>query len=349
MAAAGHPLRFIQEMMGDADAKTTQIYPHSPAEDISLEPADASMTGKPPPTSTAARVAVLDGVPFAGHDLLDGRVIVDDPEEWEALTPARRRSHGTAMTSIVLHGDLGAGGPAQRNPVYVRPILSNQTPDWVRGDGREELPRDRLPVDVLHSAVARMFEGEAVASSVRIIVLAVGDSVCQFDRFVSPMARLLDWLQARYEILVLVSAGNHLGDLQLPAEFDVDDPSELQHEVLAALLRESGMRRLLSPAESVNALTIGAAHQDAADAGMGDGRVDPLLSSDLPNVVSAGGSGVRRAIKPDVLFPGGRQLLTREPRVDDAPQVMSVPVTRRPPGVRAASRGQVLLPQLVKV
>ncbi len=312
----------------------------TPADDESVEPTGASMIGQARPAMTEARVAVLDGVPFAGHDLLDGRVIVDDPDGWEALTPARRRSHGTAMTSIVLHGDLGAGGPAQRKPVYVRPILTNQTPDWVRGDGREELPRDRLPVDVLHSAIARMYEGEAVASSVRIIVLAVGDSVCQFDRFVSPMARLLDWLQARYEIVVLVSAGNHLDDLQLPSELKVDDPSELQHEVLATLLRESGMRRLLSPAESVNALTIGAAHQDAAVAEPEDGRVDPLLSRDLPNVVSAGGSGVRRAIKPDVLFPGGRQLLTREPRVDGAPQIMSVPVTRRPPGVRAAAPGR---------
>jgi hypothetical protein len=309
------------------------------ADDESTAPADASMTGQPPPAATEARVAVLDGVPFAGHDLLDGRIIVDDPDNWEVLTPARRRSHGTAMTSIVVHGDLGAGGPSQRRPVYVRPILSNATPDWVRGEGREELPRDRLPVDLLHSAVARLYEGEAVASSVRIIVLAVGDNVCQFDRFVSPMARLLDWLQARYEIVVLVSAGNHLADLRLPAELNIDNPSELQHEVLSALLRGSGMRRLLSPAESINALTIGAAHQDAADTGAENGRVDPLLSSDLPNVVSAGGSGVRRAIKPDVLFPGGRQLLTREPRISEEPQVLSVPATRRPPGVRVAAPG----------
>jgi hypothetical protein len=313
------------------------------ADDDDVETLEAATRLAPPPpplAATAARVAVLDGVPLAGHALLAGRIILDDPDGWESLTAVRRRNHGTAMTSIVLHGDLGAGGPAQRRPIYVRPILSNQTPDWVSGEGREELPRDRLPVDVLHAAVVRLFEGEAVAPSVRVIVLAVGDSVCQFDRFVSPMARMIDWLQAEHEIVVLVSAGNHLDDLLLPAEIDTDNPQELQHEVLAALLRDSGLRRLLSPAESVNALTIGAAHQDAAIVEVTDGRVDPLLSSDLPSVVSAGGSGVRRAVKPDVLLPGGRQFLTREPRLAEAPQAMSVSVTRRPPGVRAAAPGR---------
>jgi len=72
----------------------------------------------------------------------------------------------------------------------VRPILSPDAPNWVHG-AREELPPDRLAVDVVNVAVARLFEGDAVAPGVRAIVLAVGDSVLQFDRFISPLARLL--------------------------------------------------------------------------------------------------------------------------------------------------------------
>lgn len=304
-----------------------------------VEPVVAA-AARPRPSSVDARLAVLDGVPLAGHELLTGRIIADDPDGWEALTPAARRNHGTAMTSLVIHGDLSGDGPAQRAPIYVRPILWDQTPDWVSGAGREELPRDRLAVDVLHTAVARMFEGDAVAAGVRVIVLAVGDTASQFDRFISPLARLLDWLQARYEVLILVSAGNHLGDIELPRDLDVGRPEALQHEVLCALQREAGLRRLLSPGESVNALTIGAAHDDASGFSGDDGRLEPIASGDLPNVCSAVGSGVRRAVKPDLLLPGGRQRFTLEPQMEGAPRRVSLAATRRPPGVRVAAPGR---------
>lgn len=306
-----------------------------------LDPAVLSIAQRAPPNDTPPRVAVLDGLPLAGHALLAGRIILDDPDGWEAVTTARRRNHGTAMASLVLHGDLNGDGPAQSAPVYVRPILWDQAPDWVHGEGREELPRDQLAVDVLYAAIVRLYEGEdAAAPTVRVDVLAVGDTVCQFNRFVSPLARLLDWLQARYEVLVLVSAGNHLDDLELPDELDIVDPQELQHEVLVALQREAGLRRLLSPAESVNALAIGAAHDDETTSRDDDGRVEPMLSGDLPNICSAVGAGVRRAVKPDVLLPGGRQLLTLEPHADGDPQRVSLTTTRRPPGVRVAAPGR---------
>lgn len=241
------------------------------------------------------RVAVLDGVPMAGHALLRDRIVLDDPEDWEALSPVERRRHGTGMASVVVHGDLNAAQRPQPAPIYVRPILWDQSPAWVQG-GREELPRDRLAVDLLHEAIVRLYEGEAVAPAVRVIVLAVGDAVCQFDRFVSPLARLLDWLSARFGILLLVSAGNHLEELTLHGEVDGSNTEELQHEVLCALQRSAGLRRLLSPAESVNALTIGAAHSDFATAISDDGRLDPILTADLPNVSSAlGGASDERS------------------------------------------------------
>jgi Subtilase family len=284
----------------------------------------------------APRIALLDGVPLAAHTLLADRLVIDDPDGFEALTPASRRLHGTAMASIIVHGDLDSGAVVHTRRVYVRPILSAQAPDWVR-DAREELPRDRLPVDLVHAAVTRLYEGEAVAPDVKVIVLAIGDAVAQFDRFVSPLARLLDWLSFRYGVLFIVSAGNHLDDLELAADTALHDPHELEHEVLCALQRTAALRGLLSPAEAVNALTIGAAHADSSNALSADDRLDPLAEPTLASVVSALGPGIRRAVKPDLLLPGGRQLVRLEPARDSEPQCVSIPPSRRPPGVRFAS------------
>lgn len=292
----------------------------------------------PPLVDGESRIALLDGVPLARHALLADRLNVDDPDGWEALSAASRRVHGTGMASVVLHGDLSAPGRPQPRRLYVRPILTSQAPDWVR-DAREELPRDRLAVDVLHAAVTRLFEGERVAPGVRVIVLAIGDAVAQFDRFVSPMARLIDWLSARHGVLFLVSAGNHTAELVLSAAVDLRDPDALQHSILCELQRSRGLRRLLSPAEAVNALTIGAAHVDGTT-GPVAGLVDPILLPDLPSVISAMGGGVRRAVKPELLLDGGRQQLREEPgTAPGGARRLSVVSTTRPPGIRVASPG----------
>lgn len=339
-AVARHEVRWLRTGSVRFFHAAGQFASSTPAT-TELDRAPEVAASRPLPAAVQPRVALLDGVPLAGHALLADRIVLDDPDGWETLTPASRRNHGTAMASLVVHGDLNTDGSAQTAPIYVRPILWDQTPEWVRGAGREELPRDRLAVDVLYGAIVRLFEGaDAVAPMVRVIVLAVGDTVCQFHRFVSPMARLLDWLQSRYDVLVLVSAGNHLGDLELPVELDLADPQELQHAVLCALQREAGLRRLLSPGESVNALTIGAAHDDGATYNDSDARIEPMLTGDLPNVCSAAGAGVRRAVKPDVLLPGGRQLLTREPQLEGAQRRVALSVTRRAPGVRVAAPGR---------
>ena len=295
----------------------------------------AAVARRPRPAGRP-RVALLDGVPLAGHALLADRLSIDDPGGLGTLTPAARRFHGTAMASLIVHGDLEAEGAASTRPVYVRPILSAHAPEWV-SDPPEELPRDRLAVDLIHEAVTRLHEGEEVAPDVRVVVLAVGDAVAQFDRFVSPLARLLDWLSFRYGVLFIVAAGNHPGDIELTADSVLENLLERQHEVLCALQRTAALRRLLSPAEAVNALTVGAAHADSSDASTDDDRIDPLIDVVLPNVVSALGPGVRRSVKPDVLLPGGRQLIRFEPTSEGKSRRASIALSRRPPGVRFAS------------
>lgn len=296
---------------------------------------DAPVAVPPPVLGDTPRIALLDGVPLANHDLLRDRVTVDDPEGWEATAPVARRRHGTSMASLVIHGDLGAPGSPLSSPLYVRPILTSDAPEWVNGP-REELPRDRLPVDLIHTSVARLFEGEeAVAPGIRAIVLAVGDSAQHFERFISPLARLVDWLSFRYRVLFFVAAGNQVEPLSIPADTGLDDPQEIQHEVLCAVQRAAALRRLLSPAESVNAVTVGAAHGDHSTT-PDDDRVDPIVTADLPGPISPMGLGVGRAIKPDVLLPGGRQLVRIEPSEGES-RLVTMPPSTRPPGVRAAT------------
>lgn len=283
------------------------------------------------------RIALLDGLPISQHVLLRDRLVLDDPEDWEATIPAARRRHGTGMASVVIHGDLSGASSAIRSPLYVRPILTPDAPDWVP-NAPEELPRDRLPVDVVQSAVARLYEGEAVAPGVRAIVLAVGDAALQFDRFISPMARLLDWLSFRHGVLFVVSAGNHTVPLSVPADAAEAAPDELQHEMLCAIGGSAAVRRLLSPAESINALTVGAAHADDCKAPISDDRLEPFSTPDLPNVASALGGGVRRSVKPDILLPGGRQLVRLEPE-QNGTRLATLPPSRRAPGVQMAAPG----------
>lgn len=293
----------------------------------------------PAPAAAPPRIALLDGLPLAGHVLLGGRVIVDDPDGWEETVQVRHRQHGTAMASAILHGDLGGGEPPLDEPLYVRPIIRvDPRHDWVP-DPEEAIPVERLPVELVHEAVVRMKEGDdAQAPGVRIINLSVGDRAQQLDRFVSPWARLLDHLSAAYDVLFIVSAGNHQVELVLPRDVDLADPAEVESETLARLTSSAALRRLLAPAESVNALTVGGAQLDAGDL-PDDGRIAPITTPGLGAAFSPWGGGQGRAIKPDVLAPGGRQLFDLAPGEPDTDHVLRPSRTARAPGIEVATPG----------
>ena len=258
-------------------------------------------------------VALLDGLPLAGHNLLRGRLVIDDPEEYGILYPVNRRIHGTAMASLICHGDLGGSGESAKRRVYCRPVMK---PDQaVLDKSVEMIPEDVLPVDLIHRSVVRLFDGEGgeppVAPSVRVINLSIGDSSRLFDREVGPWARLLDCLAYRYGVLFIVSAGNHGEAVVLDVERDAFsglDAEQREDAVIKAVAGGTRNRRLLAPAETVNGLTVGAVHQDFSRAVLGR-RVDPFVQSGLPSVISSHGPGYGRSIKPDLLLPGGRQLL----------------------------------------
>ena len=292
-------------------------------------------------------VAVLDGLPIQQHATLAGRLIVDDPDSFETEYPTAARRHGTAMSSLVVWGALNS--PLRRpvsRPVYVRPIM-RPVPDpgnFLR-DPLEGVPDDEILVDLIHRSVIRILgtgNGDrGVAPNVSVINLSIGLRTRPFMGTLSPLARLIDWLSWKYQVLFVVSAGNHDASIDLGIPWNEArelGPAELENRVLRALTADTRNRRLLSPAEAMNALTVGAAHADSDGARpLPSGRIDPIPSGTVA-AFSAHGPGYRRSVKPEVLVPGGRVRLA-EPMLGSQTG-LDFPTISAAPGVEVAAPGR---------
>lgn len=309
---------------------------------------DLSRIMSPPSLRGDPVVALLDGLPLAGHRLLDRRVIVDDPDGYESAYQAHERSHGTAMASLICHDDLNQRPGSAERPLYARPIL--QPRRGFHDQFEEAIPEDVLPVDLIHRAVRRLFEGEngepPAAPTVRIVNLSVGDKSRLFVREMSPWARVLDWLAWRHRILFIVSAGNHSHDIELTTprrNLESLSPEQREEAILRALARDTWQRSLLSPAETLNGVTVGAIHDDASSLPRGPhpsrGPFDPFSKRGLPSVVSAHGPGYRRAIKPDVFLAGGRQLVVEKLGTAHDNAIVQIRGSTSLPGQRVAVPG----------
>ena len=268
---------------------------------------------EPPPSPEGPPVAaVLDGVPVLAHRLLDRYIVFDDPDDLAAQSVVAERVHGTEMASLVVHGDRNLNEAPLRRAIYVRPVL------YAPGGGRDEITQeDRLLVDTIYRAVLRMRERDgdepASAPEVFIVNLSLGDSHRPFAGPMSPWARLLDYLAARFGILFIVSAGNVAANLPVSAFrglTDLETASDLdrQRGILEALGEQRSQRTLLSPAEALNPITVGAWHEDAVGGQAPDMIYRPYVD-DGPNITSAMGLGHNKVVKPDIFMPGGREHL----------------------------------------
>lgn len=311
------------------------------------EPVPASE--RPTPTHEPV-AALLDGLPLSNHAVLQDRLRIDDPDDYATLYQLGEHRHGTAMASLIAHGELDAGEPALESVIYVRPVMCPGSPD-LNNRRWETFPPDELPVDLIHRAVRRIFEGDdtlpAQAPTVRIVNLSLGDASQLFDRHLSPWARLLDWLAWKYRILFVVSAGNHLENLTIPvppnAVADLSD-SDLQAHTLRSMAHQRLHRRLLAPAESINAISVGALHAQATPDGPAAHFVDLLRQAALPSPISPIASGFRRGIKPEVLVPGGRRYYAPRIQVDGTAAEFEISNASAQPGQLVAAPGGLSIP-----
>lgn len=276
-----------------------------------------------------AVVALLDGVPLQNHALLANRLNVDDPQGLEARALVGERHHGTAMASLIIHGDLNGAGEPLGRPVHVHPILFAD----VAGQEEHSAP-DRLLVETLYSAIVRMKDPETPggpsAPDVFIVNLSLGDRRRAFAGPMSPLGKVLDYLAHRYNLLFLISAGNITTDVALPGfntlrDVEQSPPDAVTRAFLTFVRDQQVHRSLFAPSECLNPLTIGAVHDDQVPAGFPhNNSIAPYATAGLPNVSSALGMGHRKVVKPDLILPGGKErlrlgstnpLVLRHPRV----------------------------------
>jgi hypothetical protein len=245
------------------------------------------------------------------------------------------------MASLIIHGNLDDDDEPLGSPLYVRPMLK---PD---GSGRESIPDDELPVDMTWRAVRRMFEGDAgepaSAPTVRVINISIGDPEQCFHHLMSPWARMVDWLAWEYKVLFLISSGNHFDNVEVAhtgRSFAALSVLERQSAILKKLDETVRMRRILSPSESMNCLTVGATHEDASRPNLTPMRHDPLPSG-APCTYSAVGLGYGNSVKPDILAPGGRMFYGEGNSNPSIPLLELRPeyATRFAPGIRVADPG----------
>ena len=286
-------------------------------------------------------LALLDGAPLLRHNLLDNRIKFYDPDNFlNDYEPSLQR-HGTAMASLICHGDLSQKPGDVRSlkrKIYSRPVMK---PNLNLPPFFEEIPAEIFQEDITERAVREMFEGETPsASKVRVINLSLGNTEQHYLHEMSPWARLLDWLSFKFNVLFIVSAGNYLGDIRLIDPEDTQQPSlwdnRRRQGIIRGIDKNQRNHRMLSPAESLNSLTVGALQGDASgNLNPSIRPSDPIENMGLPSPYSRIGPGYRDSIKPDIYVQGGRLLYDQDPNDDSLLQ--PVKDSPQPPGIQVAS------------
>ncbi|UOY87394.1 S8 family peptidase [Bacillus glycinifermentans] len=291
-------------------------------------------------------VALFDGLPLQNHTLLRDSIIIDDPDGFEEDYPAEKRIHGTSMASLIVHGELDREEEPLSRKIYVRPIMKPNPNDFISNS--ECIPEDILQVDLIHRAVRRLFEGDSnessVAPNIKVINLSIGDTARPFDLQLSSWAKMIDFLSFKYKVLFLISAGNNSSSLFLDIPRDEfinlkNDPI-VEEKAIKFISENIIERRILSPAESINSICIGASHKDSSTVSILGHRIDIFKREYVMSPYSRVGLGFRNSIKPDILMPGGKQLFLENVLGKDGQAVLDTNTASIAPGHKVAVPGE---------
>ena len=127
-----------------------QIRPQSLFQLVPSEEVEALPASTPPTPEGDPIAAIFDAVPLSQHPRLAGALSIDDPFDLEGQAVGMR-THGTAMASAVVHGDIYAAWerPLERRVHFVNMLYASS-----EKASPERFP-DLLPADMLSAPCSR--------------------------------------------------------------------------------------------------------------------------------------------------------------------------------------------------
>lgn len=241
-------------------------------------PLGTGLDGLQPPLSLSnARVCLLDAPVPPDNPILQPYV------ERDPKAPARpgHRHAAFVASRIVFGGDLREQVlKRQLTPrvrVYDAPVFG------VGADGQLQTPSQAELVEMVHRVVSRLHR------RIKVYNLSLSLEQAIVDGYISYLARELDAMARRYDVLFVVAVGNYRGPLQ----------SSL------AILGAPNPQRIAAPAESVNSLGVGTLCLDGTS-GLRVGRISrhgPGVGG--PDSNSTSTTSPKGCWKPDLVELGG--------------------------------------------
>lgn len=246
-----------------------------------------------PPADGAPVVGLVDSGVASAHELLAGAVSASDALGTGIDDDQDQHGHGTMVASILLHGDVPQ---AIARGLPLRPMCRIASARVL--DARNLFPDEELWERDLADAVVW-----CVDQGASILNLSLGDGRSPFrpPRQMTAAA-VVDELARRHGLVVVVAAGN----AHAPDYIDVTDESAAV-AYPAAMLKAEGAR-LIDPATSMLALTVGGMTEAAAAGGLSGAetvRRIPMGRPGWPSPITRTGPGPGGAVKPDVVHRSG--------------------------------------------
>ena len=181
--------------------------------------------------------------------------------------------------------------------------------------------------EILHQFISTNFEH-------LLINISIGDSTKPFAYALSPEAKMLDYLSEKYNLLFIVSAGNNLDYIETQytkQQFCGLTVEQKQRAVYENVWNTLQNRKILSPSESINAVTVAGSYSDYAQPPY-YGHQLPIVEG-YPAPYSRFGPGYKNAIKPDMINNGGRLGYSFSSIMDNDPAELKAVITSSLSGV----------------